>query len=63
MTGWLVDDEKVNKEHSSNCVHVLKVGVNKDNLMSMEENISLNEKVENFWDLDTLGIVNEEKSV
>ena len=61
LSGFIVDDEKVN--NSSNCVHVLNVDVNNDNLMSMEENISLNGKVENFWNLDTLGIVNNEKSV
>ena len=61
LSGFIVGDEKVN--NSSNCVHVLNVDVNNDNLMSMEENISLNEKVENFWNLDTLGIVNNEKSV
>ena len=61
LSGFIVGDEKVN--NSSNCVHVLNVDVNNDNLMSMEENISLNEKVEHFWNLDTLGIVNNEKSV
>ena len=61
LSGFIVDDEKVN--NSSNCVHVLNVDVNNNNLMSMEENIILNEKVENFWNLDTLGIVNNEKSV
>ena len=61
LSGFIADDEKVN--NSSNCVHVLNVDVNNDNLMSMEENISLSEKVENFWNLDTLGIVNNEKSV
>ena len=61
LSGFIVNDEKVN--NSSNCVRVLNVDVNNDNLMSMEENISLNEKVENFWNLDTIGIVNNEKSV
>ena len=62
LSGFIVDDEKVNKVHSSNCVHVLKVDVNNDNFMSMEENISL-KKVENFWNLDTPCIVNEEKYI
>ena len=53
-----VDEET----HQTNCVHVMKVVSRLDDEVTIEDNKILDEKVEHFWNLDSIGILKGEKS-
>jgi len=50
--------------HINCCVHVMKVSCSVDDKFSVEEGLDpLDDKIERFWNLDSVGILSEEKSV